>query len=69
MNVYVRGDTVIDELRMVVLTADLPEHGSRAGDLGAVVLAHAEGKGYTVEFTTLSGETVAVVTLAAGQVR
>lgn len=44
---------VIDELRTVVLTADLPQYDLRAGDLGAVVMVHQQGKGYTVEFTTL----------------
>ena len=60
---------MIEELSAVVLTTDLPQHGLRAGDLGTVVLAHAEGRGYTVEFTTLSGETLAVVTLTTEQVR
>ena len=60
---------MIEELEDVILTCDLPEHGLRRGDIGAVVLVHKEGKGYEVEFTTLAGETVAVVTLAANQVR
>jgi hypothetical protein len=60
---------MIEELSTVVLTADLPERGLRAGDLGTVVLTHAGGFGYTVEFMTLSGDTLAVVTLAADQVR
>lgn len=60
---------MIEELSTVVLTVDLPEHDLRAGDLGTVVLVHQGGKGYTVEFTTLSGETIAVATLAADQVR
>jgi len=34
-----------------------------------VVLVHDEGKGYEVEFMTLDGETIAVVTLRAVQVR
>jgi hypothetical protein len=38
-------------------------------DIGAVVMVHQQGQGYTVEFMTLGGETVAVVTLAAEQVR
>jgi len=33
------------------------------------VLVHKEGKGYEVEFTTLDGETIAIVTLTANQVR
>jgi Domain of unknown function (DUF4926) len=46
----------------VVLTADLPEHGLKAGDLGTVVLVHRHGV-YEVEFMALDGETVAVVSL------
>jgi len=57
------------ELDAVVLADDLPEHGLRAGDLGTVVLVHRADAGYEVEFTTLGGETVAVVTLLASQVR
>lgn len=60
---------MIEELSTIVLTIDLDEHSLRAGDLGTVVLTHAGGKGYAVEFTTLSGETLAVVTLMADQVR
>ncbi len=47
----------------------MPERGLLAGDIGAVVMVHQQGQGYTVEFMTLGGETVAVVTLAAEQVR
>ena len=57
------------ELESVVLTEDLPEHGLKAGDIGTVVLVHRGGEGYEVEFTTLSGETVAVMTVLAPQVR
>ena len=60
---------MIEELSTVVLTADLPKYNLRAGDLGTVVLVHQDGKGYTVEFMTLSGETIAVVTLTADNVR
>jgi hypothetical protein len=60
---------MIEELEDVILTRDLPEHGLTRGDIGTVVLVHKEGKGYEIEFTTLAGETVAVVTLAADQVR
>jgi len=52
----------------VVLAVDLPEHGLSRGDLGTVVLVH-EDKGYEVEFMTLDGETLAVVSLFADQVR
>jgi hypothetical protein len=60
---------MIDELASVVLTTDIPERGLAAGDIGTVVMVHQEGRGYTVEFMTLGGETVAVVTVAAEQVR
>jgi hypothetical protein len=60
---------MIDELARVVLTANLPDHELRAGDLGTVVMVHQGGKGYTVEFITLSGDTVAVVTVPAEHVR
>ena len=60
---------MIDELDIAVLTCDLPEHGLAAGDIGTVVLVHDEGKGYEVEFMTLDGETIAVATLRAEQVR
>ena len=59
---------MMKELDTVVLTTDIPEHGLKAGDLGTVVLVH-EHSGYEVEFMTLDGETVAVVSLPPGQVR
>jgi Domain of unknown function (DUF4926) len=59
---------MINELDTVVLTIDLPEHSLEAGDLGTVVLVHRHG-GYEVEFMTLDGETVAVVSLSSDQVR
>lgn len=60
---------MIPELERAILTVDLPEYGLKAGDVGVVVLVHDEGTGYTVEFMTLDGETVAIVTLDAPQVR
>lgn len=60
---------MIEELTSVVLTTDIPESALRAGDVGTVVLVHNAGAGCTVEFLTLYGETVAVVTVAAAAVR
>jgi hypothetical protein len=60
---------MIKELDSVVLTADLPAYRLAKGDIGTVVLVHEGGKGCTVEFMTLTGDTVAVVTLLADQVR
>jgi hypothetical protein len=60
---------VIKELDLVALRENLPEHGLVAGDVGTVVMVHGEGKGYEVEFVTSAGETVAVLSLYADQVR
>ena len=60
---------MIDELDLVVLKRDLPDERLAVGDVGTVVLVHQRGVGYEVEFTTLSGDTVAVVTLNASDVR
>ncbi len=60
---------MIEELETVVLTSDMPEHGLKAGDIGAVVLLHANGRSYEVEFVTLNGDTVAVVTVKPKQIR
>ena len=64
-----KGQTVIREHDSLVLAADLPEHGLERGDIGTVALVHRGGAGYEVEFMTLGGETVAVVSLQASQVR
>lgn len=60
---------MINELDSVVLTADLPKDGLTAGDIGTVVLVHENGRGFTVEFMTLAGTTIAVATLMSHQVR
>jgi hypothetical protein len=60
---------MIGDLEDVILTCDLPGHGLTRNDIGTVVLDHQGGKGFEVEFTTLDGETVAIVTLMANQVR
>jgi hypothetical protein len=60
---------MITELDRVVLTVDLSEHGLKAGDIGTVVLVHRDSRGYEIEFVTLGGETVAVVSLLPNQLR
>lgn len=60
---------MIHELDLVVLTRNLPEQGIEAGDIGTVVFIHGEENGFEVEFTTLSGETLAVVTVPSDAVR
>ncbi len=50
------------ELQTVVLERDLPEHGLRKGDAGAVM--HVHNGSCEVEFLRGSGHTQAVVTLS-----
>ena len=59
---------MIKELDEVVLTCDLPEHGLKSGDTGTVVLVHNR-PGYEVEFMTLEGDTMAIISLSPDQVR
>ncbi len=60
---------MISEHDCIVLLQDLPEEGLKAGDIGTVVHIHKRGAGYEVEFMTLAGETVAIVTLLPDQLR
>ena len=66
---------MIRELDTIFLQTDLQVHGLKAGDIGTVVLVHrakdgGEGRrGYEIEFMTLDGETVAVTSLYAHQIR
>jgi len=60
---------MIKEHDRVVLTKAIPDQGLTAGDVGTVVHVHKNGEAFEVGFLTLHGETVAIATLAASQVR
>lgn len=60
---------MIKEHDRVVLRKAIPDQGLRVGDVGTVVHVHKKGEAFEVEFLTLHGETVAIATLAASQVR
>jgi len=60
---------MIKEHDCVVLTSDLPEERLQAGDVGTVIHIHRIGAAYEVEFITLTGQTVAVATVLADQLR
>lgn len=60
---------MIRELDTIVLTRDIPEHGLRRGDIGAVVHCYKDGVAFEVEFVTGKGDTVAVITLELKDVR
>jgi hypothetical protein len=59
----------IREHDLVVLTVDIPAEGLQAGDVGTVVLVHQAEAGFEVEFATLAGETLAVVTIPSRSIR
>ena len=60
---------MIKEHDRVVLTKAISDRGLTAGDVGTVVHVYKNGEAFEVEFLTLHGETVAVATLEASQVR
>ena len=60
---------MIKELQRVALTRPLPEYNLEAGDVGTVVMVYERGKGYSVEFMSLTGKTVAIATVDAEFVR
>lgn len=53
----------------VILTEDVPSANLKQGDVGVVVEIYNNGEGYEVEFFASNGDTVAVETLHANQVR
>jgi hypothetical protein len=55
-------------LDVVVLRNDLPVHGLRRGDLGAVVEVYSSDE-VEVEFVTASGRTQALVTVPVANIR
>ena len=59
----------MQELERVALTEDLPEQGLRAGDVGMIVHVYGDHKGYEVEFVTVNGDLVALVSVYPNQIR
>ncbi len=55
-------------LDTVVLERDLPDHGLKRGDVGAIVETY-EPDGVEVEFVAGSGRTQALVPLKVGDIR
>jgi hypothetical protein len=56
------------EFDTVVMKADIPSHGLKSGDVGAVVHVYS-ADAIEVEFVTASGHTQALVTLTTRLVR
>lgn len=57
------------ELETIILTHDIPGHDLKGGDMGAVVNVYDKGNAAEVEFVTVTGRTIALITLKAGDVR
>ena len=57
------------EHEQAVLTQDIPEYHLKAGDVGVVVHVYSSNRAYEVEFFTLGGETLDVITVEAAQLR
>jgi len=60
---------MIKEHDRIVLRKGVPEKGLKTGDVGTVIHVYKKGEAFEVEFLTLHGETVAIATLDASQVR
>lgn len=60
---------MIKELSLVVLDCDPPHEKLNRGDVGTVVHVHKGGVAYEVEFVDDAGQTVALVTVEAADVR
>lgn len=57
----------INLLDTVALSEDVPAHGLRAGEVGAVVEVFGDGEAFEVEFCDRDGVTYGLHTLRAGQ--
>ncbi|MEM6366352.1 MAG: DUF4926 domain-containing protein [Planctomycetota bacterium] len=60
---------MITEHSLVVLDAEPPHPKLTRGDVGTVVHVYRGGAGYEVEFVDGGGQTVALVTFSAADVR
>lgn len=60
---------MLAEHSIVVLNSDVPDAGLYAGDVGAIVHVHGQGKAYEVEFVDGDGTTIALLTLNADVIR
>jgi hypothetical protein len=59
---------MFEELELVALKKDLPDHALRKGDVGTVVEVY-DAENVEVEFVEASGDTRALLTLSSKDVR
>ena len=60
---------MLQEHDRAILTVDLPDHQLQVGDIGTVVHIYNGGNAYEVEFLTVDGQTLDVITVEAAQLR
>ena len=63
------GIEMLSELQTVALTRDIPDHALVEGDVGTVVHVYPGAAAAEVEFARADGQTIAVLTLKAEDVR
>ena len=54
---------------MVVLERDIDEYGLKRGDIGTIVYCYGDSRAFEVEFATVDGQTIAVLTLTEADIR
>lgn len=57
---------MIQQLDIVILLKNRPNEGPVKGDVGSVVFIHGGGKAFEIEFTTLAGSPLRMLTLTEG---
>ena len=62
-------ESCVQERDQVVVVEDLRNLSVRAGDIGTIVHVYPARQAYEVEFVSLTGKVIGVVTLAAGKIR
>jgi hypothetical protein len=60
---------MLKEHERAVLTIDLPDYGLKIGDVGTIVHIYSDEMAYEIEFFTLDGHRLDVVTVEISQVR
>jgi hypothetical protein len=59
----------MQEMERVALTEDMSEHGLKAGDIGMILHIYGNHQGYEVEFVSLNGDLIALVSVYPNQIR
>ena len=60
---------MLQEHQRVVLAENLPAERLESGDVGTIVHVYRDGVAFEVEFLTLDGHTLTIVTVDSSQVR